>query len=108
MTMTKEEWKESFKLKYKHFTWDERDAAQGWTNCAIGCRLKEEFPDIDIKKSSMRKLLTPKAHRLGRKFFDYVDDNNVEKAEKTFNEIQLMDEIVRDENKTYHFWDAYL
>jgi len=106
--MNKEEWKQSFNLKYKRFTNDEKKDAYGWSGCAIGCRLEEESPEIHkMKDKIMNKLLTPKALRLGIKFYDYVRDDNVGKAEKTFNQIQELDNIIRVKCKRYYPWSKY-
>ncbi len=108
MEMTEETWKEAFKVKYKKFSRDAKDAAAGWTCCAIGCKIARENPDLDIDNISYKKLLTPKAYRLGRKFMDHVDNNNVTKAEKVYNQVQALDNIFRIEGKTYFPWDAYI
>lgn len=108
MTMTREDWKKSFEVKYRNFSMSEKDAANGWGCCAIGCRLTEDHPEISTHGMSMQRLLTPRAYRLGQKFYDYVEDNNVEKAENVFNEIQSMKSILREEGKIYFPWDAYI
>lgn len=106
--MDDESWKKSFEVKYQHFSMEARDAAQGWSCCAIGCRLQKERPELNIRSINMKKLLTPKAHRLGLKFFDHVRDNNVEKAEKTYNQIQELDNIFRVDGKQYFPWDRFI
>lgn len=106
--MDEQDWKDEFKVKYTEFSGDAKEAARGWTCCAVGCRITEEKPDLDLHNISMNKLLTPRAYRLGQKFYDYVNDNNVGKAEKCFNQIQDLDNIFRVDGKIYYPWDAYI
>ena len=110
--MNKEKWIERFKEKAYDFTETEKNSAQGWTCCAVGSRIQLERPNLipDMERSlvHMGKLLTPRARRLGQKFYDYVQENNVEQAEKTFYKIQNLKTIFRDQNKHYFWWSKFI
>jgi len=110
--MNKKRWIERFQQKYYKFTDAEIDSARGWTCCAVGSRIQLEKPELipiilnhDLM---MDKLLTPKALRLGKKFYDAVRDNNVQEAERLFHQIQNLHTIFRDENKHYFWWSKYV
>lgn len=105
--MNDQDWRKAFEADYEFFDSDAQDAASGWGCCAVGCRLQKEKKDFPLNDGSMKKLLTPKAYRLGLKFNDHVSNYNVKKAEKVYNQIQKLDSLIRVKGKTYHFWDAY-
>lgn len=110
--MNKEKWIERFQKKEYLFEEHEIESAKGWTCCAVGSRIQLEKPELidDMKHHtiSMKKLLTPRAFRLGQKFYDYVQDNKVEKAEEIFYKIQSLETIFRELNKHYYWWSKYI
>ena len=109
--MDKEKQIKRFQKKEYIFSKEEKQAADGWTCCAIGSRIQLERPDIikDIgeAKIKMQKLLTPKAFLLGVKFNDKVDSDDVEGAERVFTKIQKLNIIFRDQDKYYFPWHRF-
>lgn len=109
--MNKDLWIKRFEDKIHKFTDEEVKSAIGWTCCAVGSRIQLERPhlinDIGNKEIKLRKLLTPKALRLGVKFHEYVKDDNLEQAEKTFYKIQNLKTIFIEPNKHYFWWSKY-
>lgn len=110
--MNKEEWIERFQKKEYGFTREEINSAFGWTCCAVGSRIQLEkpelIPDMLNHLVNMNTLLTPRARKLGQEFYNYVQEDKIEQAEKTFYKIQNLKTIFREPNKHYYWWSKFI
>lgn len=110
--MNKEKWVERFKKREYMFTEEERSFAKGWTCCAVGSRIQLEKPELINDMSdglvNMNTLLTPRARKLGQEFYNYVKEDKIKQAEKTFYKIQNLKTIFREPNKHYYWWSKFI
>ena len=85
-------------------------SAKSWGTCAVGSRLQVDNPQLARYFSELFMIegdvdtpatfLTDDARKLGNNFYDAVKTNDVELAEKYFNEIQNLSVVTKkDEEK---------
>ena len=76
-------WGNRIKLaeKNKGFTYEDKELAGMFYTCALSEHPKLQGTNYQVNK------LTNKLYTLGEKFYNYVDDDNFDMAEKTRKEI---------------------
>lgn len=110
--MNLESWKQQIQEAKEtgFFPVDSVAAAENWGTCAVGSRLQIDnpkfaryFDDLYKKRNDVRtpkSFLTEQARTLGGHFYTAVKENNIEKAEMFFNQIQNLPFVLKVDEKS--------